>query len=226
MSARYFMLRFLGFSLVLVGCAGAPPKAPIAPSPSASVQTSAHLPEAKSERVRTRSLALPLELRLPTKSEWRTTDGPLWLEAEHAPSASKLALRTWRTERIVRRSECESDARLARPSIPTIHEEAIVDRRAFAAPAGFESELVVGVEPTPLGVQGYALVFGSSIGFCYAALFTTTASGGDAEREVATRLGVAVDEILSSVRARSVDDRAPRRRLVSTPKSAPATPGN
>lgn len=190
---------------------------------NASAQTSPHLPEAKSERVRSRSLPLPLELRLPTKSEWRIADGPLWLEAEHAPSASKLAVRTWRSDRIVRRSECEADARLARPSIPPLHEESIVDRRAFAAPAGFDSELVVGVEPSPLGVRGYATVFGASIGFCYAAVFTTTASGGSAEQEVAARLGVAVDEILSGVRARSVDDRAVRRRLVSTPKNGPDT---
>jgi len=219
------MLRNLGISLLLVGCATSPARAPSAMPPSASAQASTHLPEAKSERVRSRSLALPLELRLPTKSEWRITDGPLWLEAEHAPSASKLAVRTWRSDRIVRRSECEADARLGRPSIPFVHDESIVDRRAFAAPSGFDSELVVGVEPSSRGVQGYALVFGASVGFCYAAVFTTTASGGSAEQEVAARLGVAVDEILGSVRARSVDDRAVRRRLVSTPKSAPDSPG-
>ncbi len=211
--------------MLLVGCAGAPPQVPLASRASTSAQASPQLPDAKSERVRSRSLALPLELRLPTKAEWRITDGPIWLEATHAASASKLAVRTWRADRILRRSDCEADARLGRPSIPVPHDESIIDRRAFAPPTGFDSELVVGVEPTPLGVGGYALVFGASIGFCYAAVFTTTASGGNAEQEVATRLGVAVDEILSSVRARSVDDRAVRHRLVSAPKSAPVTPG-
>jgi len=218
------MPKKIGISLLLVGCAAQPARVPRSAPPNTPVQSSPHLPEAKSERVRSRTLALPLELRLPAKSEWRISDGPLWLEAEHAPSVSKLALRTWRTERITPRSECEADARLGRPSIPSVREESVVERRAFAAPAGFDSELVVGVEPTPLGVQGYALVFGANVGFCYAAVFTTTAAGGNAEREVAARLGVAVDDILSSVRTRSVDDRAPRRRLVSTPKSTPDNP--
>jgi hypothetical protein len=75
------------------------------------------------------------------------------------------------------------------------------------------------VEPSARGVEGYAIVFGSSVGYCYAAVFTTVASSGDAEQEVAKRLGIAVDRTLSSVKTRSVDDRVARRHLVSAPKT-------
>ena len=159
---------------------------------------------------------------LPDKASWRISDGPTWLEAEHSPSSSKLALRTWRAERLVRRTDCAAQARLARPTLPIVRDEAVLEQRAFAAPQGFDSELVVGVEPSAAGVAGYAFVFGATVGYCYAAVFTTTASGSGAEQEVAARLGIAVDRIFSSVHTRSVDDRAARRRLVVTPKAPPA----
>ena len=171
-------------------------------------------------RVRSSSLDFPVELRLPVKENWHIVDGPTWLVAEHAPSSSQLALRTWRAGRLVRAAECEAAARLSRPAIPFIRDEAVVDRRAFAAPVGFETELVVGVEPGGRGLTGYALVIGSSVGRCYMAVFTTALTGGSAEQELATRLEFTVDRILSSVRVRSVDERAPRRRLISTPRSA------
>ena len=122
---------------------------------------------------------------------------------------------------MVRRAECEAQARLARPTIPIVHEEAVVDRRALSAPADFDSELVVGVESSALGIAGYALVFGASVGRCYAAVFTTSVSGKEAAPEVAARLGLVVDRVLNLVRVRRVDERAPRRHLVVTPKAAP-----
>ncbi|HEX3773739.1 MAG TPA: hypothetical protein VHV51_04695 [Polyangiaceae bacterium] len=174
--------------------------------------------------MRSRTLDLAIEFLLPEKSTWQITHGQTWLEARQSSSASSYAFRTWRAARLVRQSECEEQARLVRPAIPIAEPESIVEQRPFAAPAGFDSKLVVGVEPTMRGVEGYALVFGSSVGFCYAAVFTTVASGGDAEQTVATRLGVAVDRVFASVKARNVDDRVPRRHLVSGPKSAPAAP--
>ncbi len=160
---------------------------------------------------------------LPARDSWQITDGPSWLSASHSPSASLLALRTWRADRLVRRADCEAQARLGRPSIPTVHDEAVLERRALTTPSGFDSELTVGVEPSAAGISGYAIAIGSSVGRCYAAVFTTVVAGNGAEREVAARLGVVVDRILSSVRVRSVDERAEavRRRLVSSPR-APA----
>lgn len=178
-------------------------------------------PAGAAGRIRSAALDFPIEFGLPSKQTWRIEDGPNWFVAEHTQSSSLLAVRTWRAERLVRRADCESQARLARPTIPIVHEESVVDRRPFASPQGFDSELVVSVEPSARGILGYAIVIGASVGRCYAAVFTTTVSGGVAEQEVAARLGFFVDQVLSRVRLRSVDDRAVRRRLVSTPRSAP-----
>ncbi|HYQ03992.1 MAG TPA: hypothetical protein VER96_35205 [Polyangiaceae bacterium] len=169
-------------------------------------------------RVRSRQLDFPVELALPGKASWQINEGPSWLIADERSSSSQLALRTWRAERLVRRADCEAQARLARPSIPVVHEEAIVERESLSAPAEFDNELLVGVEPSPLGISGYALVFGAGVGRCYAAVFTTRVTGKDGEVEVAARLGLVVDRVLSQVRVRSVDERAPRRHLTVTPK--------
>ena len=169
----------------------------------------------------------PIELRLPSKDVWQITDGPTWLVARHLGTSSELALRTWRAERLVRRTDCVAQARLARTSIPEVHDEAVVDRRVFGTPADFDTELVVGVEPTAQGLSGYAIAIGASVGRCYAAVFTTRVNGKGAEQEVAARLGVAVDRIFGSVRLRSVDDRAVRHRILVTPAgAAPAAPAN
>ncbi|HEY4102693.1 MAG TPA: hypothetical protein VGM44_02345, partial [Polyangiaceae bacterium] len=138
--------------------------------------------------MRSRRLDLPIEFVLPEKSTWQITPGQTWLEAVQSSSASSFAIRTWRAGRLVKRSECEQQARLARPAIPRVDPDSIVEQRPFNAPVGFDSELVVGVEPTARGVEGYALVFGANVGFCYAAVFTTVASGGGAEQTVAARL--------------------------------------
>jgi hypothetical protein len=216
--------RIFGILFAFTACAPAPARAPVQPSKAAPVAPERTFPDAKSERVRSRSLDIPIEVLLPAKSSWRVTDGPMWLEAEHAGSSSKFALRTWRAERLVGRSDCAAQARLARSSIPIVHDESVIERRLFSAPSGFDSELVVGVEPIAPGagggVAGYAIVFGASVGRCYAAVFTTSASGAGAEQEVAARLGIAVDRVFGTVRARSIEDRAVRHRLVATPDAA------
>lgn len=171
-------------------------------------------------RVRSRILDFPIELTLPGKASWKISEGPSWLVVEQPASSSQLALRTWRADRTVRRAECQAQARLARPSIPNVHDDVIVDRQALSTPAEFDSELLVGVEPDALGISGYVLVFGAGVGRCYAAVFTTRVTGKGAEQEVATRLERVVDRVLSHVRVRSVDERAPRRHLVVSPKAA------
>lgn len=211
--SRLFSIVF-GISLAASGCAAAPAaSAPPRPSPPATASSEG--PSAGVGRVRSRSLAFPVELLLPAKDEWQLSERS-WLVATHAATHSELALRTWRADRLVKRDECLAQARLARATLPVVREEAVLERRAFASPKGLDSELVVGVEPTEQGVSGYALVIGSSVGLCYAAAYVTQASGARAEQEIATRLGIAADRVLQSVRIRAVDERAVRRRLVVT----------
>jgi hypothetical protein len=186
------------------------------------VPTAATFPDGPALRVRSRELDFPIELALPSKPSWQIADGPTWLVLRHAQTSSELAVRTWRAERLVRRSDCEAQARLARVSIPIVRDESLVDRRPFAAPSDFDTQLAVGVEPTAQGLSGYAIAIGASVGRCYAAVFTTRVSGTGAEQEIAARLGIAVDRILKSVRLRSVDERAVRHRLLVTP-TAPTT---
>ncbi|MET0794695.1 MAG: hypothetical protein ABW061_24465 [Polyangiaceae bacterium] len=206
----------------LSACASAPAPAN-SPPPAAGVDGGRGFLDGPARRVRSRALEFPIELNLPSKEAWQLSDGPSWFVAAHPASASLLAVRTWRADRLVRRSECEAQARLARSSLPIVREEALLERRALRAPADFDTELVVGVEPNAPGISGYAIAIGASVGRCYAAVFTTQVSGAHAELEVAARLGLAVDRILSGVRLRSVDERAVRRRLISTPRT-PASP--
>lgn len=182
----------------------------------------ARFPDGAAQRVRSRELDFPIELAVPSKPSWLIADGPTWLVLCHTQTSTELAVRTWRAERLVRRSDCEAQARLARVSIPIERDESLIDRRPFAAPSDFDTELAVGVEPTAQGIFGYAIAIGASVGRCYAAIFTTRVSGEGAEQEVAARLGIAVDRILSSVRLRSVDERAVRHRVLATP-ATPAT---
>ena len=172
-------------------------------------------------RIRSRSLDFPIEFRLIGKSSWQMSDGPQWLVLSQPSSNSQLVLRTWRADRLVRRADCEAEARLARATLPQLREEAVVERRVLGVPTGFDTELVVAVEPSTRGISGYAVAFGSSVGRCYAASFTTDASGPGADREVATRLGLIVDRVFGSVRLRSVEDRgtAVRRRLTTAPRA-------
>lgn len=206
---------------LLQACAGSPPPHSAASRPVTPERV--HLPGGVGSRVRSHSLDFPVELALPSKASWQISDGPLWLVLDHGLSGSRLALRSWRAERLVRRDDCEAQARLERLSLPVVHEEAVVDRRQFPAPADFDTQLVVGVEPTAQGIFGYAIAIGASVGRCYAAVFTTRVDGAQAEDEVAARLGIAVDRLLSSVRLLGVEARAVRRRLVVTP-AARATP--
>ena len=179
-------------------------------------------PDASEGRLRSKTLDLPIELRLFDKDGWQIKDGPSWLVASQPARESELSFRTWRAERLVRRTDCEAQARLARPTLPVVREEAIVERRALSAPAGFDTELIVGVEPSERGIAGYALAIGSTVGGCYAALFTTEVSGPGADQEVAARLRLVADRVFASVRLRRVDERggAVRRRRVSTPGGA------
>ena len=205
--------------LGVMACSPAFVSPPRAAAVSASSESRSGFPEEPVGRLRSRSLDFPIELRLIAKPSWRISDGPQWLVASQPSSASELALRTWRADRLVRRADCEAQARLARPSLPLIRDDAVIERRPLPAPSGFDTELVVGVEPSSGGVSGYALAVGSSVGRCYAALFTTQARGPGAEQEVAARLVLVVDRVFGSVRLRSVEDRGTgmRRRLTTSP---------
>jgi hypothetical protein len=149
-----------------------------------------------------------LVVRLPMRATWRVTDDDEpWFLALHAGTGSELRLRTWLAPRQVRPEECQAQARLWRPSIPPIDDEAVV-RRRLRAPSDFSGEIVVGVAPGESGLEGHALAFGASVGRCYAAVFTTRVSGPGSEEALGRRLVLIVDGVIGRVRVLGVEDRA------------------
>jgi hypothetical protein len=197
-------------AIALIACAGCAAKAPAAapakprPAPVAPVLSAGELTDAGWAEVE--SLRQSLVLRLPQRAAWRVDDQTTWFVARHAASESELRLRTWLAPRLVRAEQCQEQARLWLPSIPPLREEAVV-RRALRAPDGFSGEVVVGVEPVSEGLGAHALAFGASVGRCYAAVFTTRASGIGAEDVIGRRLVVIVEGVLERVRRRGIEER-------------------
>jgi len=147
-----------------------------------------------------------LAVRLPQRDAWRTDDAQPWFLARHPATESLLRLRTWLAPRLVRPEECEQQARLWLPAIPPTRAEAVV-RRPLRAPEGFSGEVVVGVEPGHEGLEGHALAFGADVGRCYAAVFTTHASGSGSEDVLGRRLVLIVEGVLERVRRHTIEDR-------------------
>lgn len=151
-----------------------------------------------------------LELELPDRENWFVDDQTTpWFVARHAATRSEIVARIWRAPRLVRREECETQARLWRPAIPKTADESVMERRVITTPAGFSGELVVGVAPLSASseLQGFAVVFGSSVGRCYALVYTTTAAGRGADAALGRRLAIVADEIVPRVRLRGIDER-------------------
>jgi hypothetical protein len=209
----------VGFGIAVGACASAPPiaRSPVV-APPPTQQSLEGFGAAPAGRVRTHALEFQLEFPLPDRPAWSTTDGPIWFVAEHPGTSSELAIRGWRATRLVRRADCDQQARLSRSEIPKLSDDSIVEQRVVSLPSGFDSELIVGVVPDRGVVRGTAYLVGATVGRCFAAVFTTQVHGAAPEEEVARRLRVAVSEIFEQVRVRQIEDRGVRHRLVATPR--------
>jgi hypothetical protein len=152
--------------------------------------------------------SIQLALTLPDQRYWRATPRGTFVEVVHAASSSRLTLRLWRAPRLVRPSECEAEARLARPDLPRVVAETELERAHVDYPQGFHTELSVGVEPIERGARGHAIAVGAATGRCVFMSFETVASGVRAAEEVADRLSIAVEGILPRVSVPSIDARA------------------
>jgi hypothetical protein len=209
--ARLTALLAAALSACGPGSNGAPPAPSATPAPTATAAPRGAGPELRATGWATvTSARYSIELSVPERDGWHLDDSSSpWFTARHPATRSELALRTWRAPRTVKREECEAQARLWRPSIPNAPEESVIERRMVAAPEGWSTELVVGVAPAPVAgeLQGFALAFGTAVGRCYALLYTTLDAGRGAEITIARRLGVVADEVVPSVRVRSIDER-------------------
>jgi len=212
MPSRALTIGFFGLVLgAASGCSAAAPH-PLAPTPAPTANSSASArPQGSFEGpFAERSLArVPARVSLPDARDWHAHPSGSFTLLEHAPTHSTLALRIVNAARLVRPSQCEADARLARPSLPVSDGVNIVERRALAAPEGFDTHVVVAVEPRAGGsVRGFALAIGAATGRCYVACFETESSGPRAADDVADRLAVVVSGVFETLRVPSADERA------------------
>lgn len=146
---------------------------------------------------------------MPSRAHWSVDDEhERWLVVRHTATASELRLRTWVAPRIVNASDCEKQARLWRPAIPSIDDQNVVTKAPLSAPSGFAGQLSVLVAAVPDGtIDGAVLGFGAKVGRCYAVVFTTQEHGIGAEDRLARRLELVVDDVLSTVKVLGVEDR-------------------
>lgn len=189
-----------------LACAPSSPKSGAPPKLAAAATAVFTLPNADWGTLELPSV--PLVLTLPDHRYWRAALRGTFVEVVHAASDSRLTLRLWRAPRLVRPSECEAEARLARPDLPRVAAETELERAEVDYPQGFHTELSVGVEPIERGARGHAVAIGASTGRCVFLSFETVASGVHAAEEVADRLSIAVEGILPRVSVPSVDARA------------------
>lgn len=207
--ARLFVV---GLALASVSCASAPAPKPAhePPPPPPAPKTSPGIADKAWGSVASQRFSVMIAL--PERKDWQVEDvREAWWTARHAASSSELAVKTWRTSRLSRREDCQKQIALWRPKAPNPEAEpgSIVDRRALDAPAGYQTELVVGVRRAGAGgeIEGYALAVGHTIGQCYAALYTTRALGANAEATVGERLALFGDAVLPRIERIGIEDR-------------------
>jgi hypothetical protein len=167
-----------------------------------------------------------LRIPLPNGSTWRIDDhNNSWLVAAHRLTDSELWARSWAEPGVVSRQRCEEEARLRR-KLPEREGAEIVEKRALDAPAGFDTQLEVGViSPAAKGakrkpqadapaegeVRAFAMAFGGKGHRCFAYVFLTRVSGPGAEPIVGERLATMVQGSLAHVTLESaLDPKIPR----------------
>lgn len=198
------------FGLIVGGCAAsgvpahAAPEAAPADKPLAPVRGS--FDRDWGERLLAR---VPVRLVLPDARGWHASASGTFTVLTHAGSRSSLALRVGRAARLVRPAACEAEARLLRPSLPAIDASNVVEERALAAPRGFDTHVVVAVEPRDDSrVHGVALAIGAATGRCYVAAFETEGDGPHAAEDVADRLAVVVSGVFETLHVPDAEERA------------------
>ncbi len=196
--------------LALSGCGGQSPAPEVARTPaqgsaSAAAAPAGSLDHGWGERV---LASVPVHVKLRDARAWRARASGSFTLLEHPPTRSMLVLRIVSAPRLVRPEQCEADARLAWPSLPLADPSSVVERRALTSPLGFDTRVVVGVEPRALAhVHGFALAVGAATGSCYVASYETESDGPGAVEEVADRLALVVAGVMDTLRVPSAEER-------------------
>jgi hypothetical protein len=193
-----------------------PPPAPtpppiVAPAPTQSLPFPVAPGEAPFRTVR--SQRFQLSLPLPDRAGWSLDPekGSSFLVMRHAATASTLVVRRWLAQAPMNRARCEEAVRLIR-DLPA--REGELASRFLDVPPGFDTRVDVGAAAGPEGPQGWLLAFGASGRRCFAFVYTTEATGPDAEQVVGDRLAVIQTMVLERIVVhRDTDVELPRRAL-------------
>lgn len=197
-------------ALVAATACGAPaPAERVAPPPRTAPPTVSPPADLSGPAAELRSARFDLRLPLPDAAGFSVDDaGSPWLTATHAAAATTLLVRVWRADdNRASRASCEAQARLWR-DLPGGEGAPVLERRRIDVPAGFDTEVAIGVEApakaapgAPVG--GFAVAFGGWARRCFAFVVTTRAEGPEAARLVAARLAAMVEVSLSGLRLES-----------------------
>lgn len=163
---------------------------------------------------RSQSLTFPL----PDPGGWRRdrAETRSWV-ASHDATGSRLLVRAWQHDAIARIEDCERQARLWRPELPALGPEELVEVKQATLAGSYTSQVSVGIlaeDPAaPDTLHGHALAFGSDARSCLLLAFSTAASGPEALRVLAERLGVISQGVFGGVRRLQIAERVvvPRR---------------
>jgi hypothetical protein len=140
-------------------------------------------------------------MALPDRARWSAVNeqASSFVVLDHAPTSSRLVLRLWSESEVVSRESCEERARALR-ELPAADGEPTLS----AAPQGFDTAVSLGVLTSKPGapLRGYLLAFGAAARRCLAFVFTTDASGPDAERRIAERLATMEEITLKQMRVK------------------------
>jgi hypothetical protein len=142
-------------------------------------------PRGPRERVQLRRLGMTISL--PDAGGWAVTPGrSQFVPLEHAATGSRLLVSLWLEGENMTPASCEERARLWR-ELPT-RARALGSRR-LEVPPGFDTRSDAGLsEVGPAPAAGYLLAFGARQRRCFALVFTTTATGIDADDVITDRL--------------------------------------
>jgi hypothetical protein len=144
--------------------------------------------------------AVPARVTLPDPGAWRARRDGTFVVLEHRDGRSRLVLRVWRAERLVRPSMCENTARLHRPTLPQAEAGEIIERRKIDSPRDYDVHLTAGIDKARGGgVHGFALAVGATVGRCYLGLYETWADGPGAPERVAERLAIMIAGVIENV---------------------------
>lgn len=189
------------------GCAGQPPPSATPPEPR---EKSLPADFSTTPFGVVHVASVPADVPLPDVHGWRALTSGSFVRFEHAASASSFTLRVWRAARLVRPAQCEAEARLARPSLPELEPQSLLEERALTTPAGFDVRLRVAAFPgKSSSIRGAALAVGAGIGRCYVAAFETEADGPLAAELIANRLDAMVEGTFAGVRLANAEERVP-----------------